>query len=101
MAFSWAVLASCFGQSKASVVQNSTNKTPQQAYHEGAVLIDVRTPEEFALGHMSGSINIPLQIIDQNIAEIRIMKKPVVLVCRSGRRSAQAQSILLEQGLTE
>jgi rhodanese-related sulfurtransferase len=58
-------------------------------------LIDVRTPEEFASGHIQGAVNIPVQELPQRLSEIS-MDEPVVLYCRSGNRSAQAAQILDE-----
>ncbi|MFD1293296.1 rhodanese-like domain-containing protein [Lutibacter holmesii] len=57
----------------------------------GQVIIDVRTPEEFANGHIEGAININL--FDKNF-ESKLLKldksKPVFIYCRSGRRTATA-----------
>ncbi|MDA0242459.1 MAG: rhodanese-like domain-containing protein [Chloroflexi bacterium] len=61
------------------------------------VLIDVRTPEEFASGHIAGAINIPVDEVSQRLAEFPT-DQPVVLYCRSGNRSAQAASILTSAG---
>lgn len=66
---------------------------------KGAVVIDVRTYEEFASGHIKGSKNIPLQIISGKVAEIKKLNQPVIVCCRSGMRSAQAASILKAQGI--
>jgi len=57
------------------------------------ILIDVRTPGEFAGGHIEGAININVQEIGQRLDEIP-SDKPIVLYCRSGNRSAQAARIL-------
>jgi rhodanese-related sulfurtransferase len=65
----------------------------------GAVLIDVRTPEEFAAGHARGSRNIPLQRIDSAVGELKKLGKPVVLVCASGNRSGRATAFLRQQGI--
>ena len=67
-------------------------------YKEAAV-IDVRTPQEFAGGHIGGSINIPLQEISQKVDEIKRMGKPVVLCCASGNRSGQAAVYLNNFGI--
>ena len=61
------------------------------------VLIDVRTPEEFAAGHIAGSVNIPLDQVSRRLAEFPT-DKPVVLYCRSGNRSAQAADLLTNAG---
>lgn len=61
-------------------------------------LIDVRTPEEFADGHIEGAINFPLDNI-YNFEKLNIDKESIILVyCRSGNRSSQAQKILEKKG---
>lgn len=62
-------------------------------------IIDVRTPGEFMGGHVSGSINIPLQLIPERVEEIRSMKQPIVLCCASGGRSGQATAFLRGHGI--
>lgn len=63
-------------------------------------LIDVRTPEEFASGHLPNAINIPLQEMSSRLGEIS-QDEPVVLYCRSGNRSGQAAQLLGEEGFTQ
>ncbi|HVF15887.1 MAG TPA: rhodanese-like domain-containing protein [Steroidobacteraceae bacterium] len=63
------------------------------------VLLDVRTPEEFAAGHIPGAINMPHDQLPNRLAEIAGAKnKDVVVYCRTGRRSAIAQETLTAQG---
>lgn len=64
----------------------------------GAYLVDVRTPEEFAEGHVNASVNIPLDQIAQHIEELR-GKSHVIVFCRSGARSGMARTILLQAGI--
>ena len=66
----------------------------------GAVLIDVRTEEEYAEGHIPGSVNIPLQSIQDigTVAEDKLT--PLFVYCRSGRRSGEAETLLKEAGYT-
>jgi len=66
----------------------------------GASIIDVRTPGEYQTGHIKGTINIPLQSLNSNIARIK-KDKPVITCCASGMRSASAKSILLSNGFAE
>lgn len=61
-------------------------------------VIDVRTPMEFAGGHVEGSLNIPLDTIDQKINEILEMNKPIILCCASGMRSFSAYQYLTQKG---
>lgn len=65
---------------------------------EGALLLDVRTPEEFAEGHLEGAKNIPVGELEKRLAEVGDKGRPVVVYCRSGRRSESAKGILLKAG---
>lgn len=71
----------------------------EEFIQKDAVIIDVRTYEEFASGHIKNSKNIPLQIIDSKIKEIKQLNKPVIVCCRSGMRSGQANAILKRNGI--
>lgn len=64
---------------------------------EGAFLVDVRTPGEFAGGHVKGSVNIPLDKVATQLGKFKD-KKNIVVFCRSGNRSSQAKSILEQYG---
>lgn len=64
----------------------------------GALLLDVRTPQEFAAGHIDGAVNIPVQELSGRMDELKDKERPIVVYCRSGARSGQAQSMLQGQG---
>jgi rhodanese-related sulfurtransferase len=66
------------------------------------LLVDVRQPEELTgpLGVLSGAKNIPLSEFGRRFAEVP-KDRSVVLICRSGHRSAQALSFLKSQGYTQ
>lgn len=66
---------------------------------QGAYLVDVRTPVEYAEGHVKGSVNIPLNTVASQLAKFK-NKKNIVVFCRSGGRSSQAKSILEQHGFT-
>jgi phage shock protein E len=66
---------------------------------KGAVIIDVRTVGEFREGHIKGAKNIPLDTVFSKVEEIKKLNKPVIVCCRSGMRSAQANSILKNSGI--
>lgn len=72
----------------------------RQLVEAGARVIDVRTPEEFALGHVPGAVNIPFEQVASRVAEVGDPSKPVVLYCRSGRRSGIAARALQDLGFT-
>ena len=62
-------------------------------------IVDVRTPGEFSVGNVAGSINIPLQDIPKRIEELKNLRTPLVLCCASGNRSGQVYSYLALQGI--
>jgi rhodanese-related sulfurtransferase len=64
---------------------------------KGAQIIDVRTATEYKLGHIRGSLNIPLQTLNQSLGKIK-KDSPVITCCASGMRSASASSILKSAG---
>ncbi len=65
----------------------------------GAVIVDVRTTSEFREGHIKGSKNMPLDTISASVETIKKFQKPIIVCCRSGMRSAQAASILKNNGI--
>ena len=67
---------------------------------DGAVLLDVRTPDEFRQGHIPGSINVPLQSIDKVADMIDNKTAPIFVHCLSGSRSRQAAAVLQQLGYT-
>ncbi len=78
----------------------STSTVSIEEYLEnGAVVIDVRTEQEFAEGHVQGSKNIPLNTISFQIDDIKKIGKPIITCCRSGARSGSAASILKQNGI--
>lgn len=64
---------------------------------EGATLLDVRTPAEYAQGHVDGALNVPVQELPGGASAID-RDHPVVVYCRSGGRSAQAARLLAGEG---
>ena len=71
----------------------------KEKIESGAVLIDVRSPGEFASGHINGSVNIPLDRIG---SQLQVLKKdkPIVVFCRSGNRSKAAKGLLEQKGFS-
>ena len=66
----------------------------------GAMLLDVRTPEEYRSGHIPGSKNIPLQTIDRVGAVAENKDTALYVYCQSGARSRQAAGMLKQMGYT-
>lgn len=71
----------------------------KEIINEGAFLVDVRTAGEFAGGNVKGSVNIPLDRLSAQLVKFK-NKKNIIVFCRSGNRSAQAKSILQQNGFT-
>jgi rhodanese-related sulfurtransferase len=69
-------------------------------FQDGAYLLDVRTPEEWDEFHVEGSTLIPLNELSSRMSEVP-MDQDVVIVCRSGNRSAQARDLLTGAGFSQ
>ena len=66
----------------------------------GAVLLDVRTPQEYGEGHIPGSVNAPLQSLSAGEALPSDQNAPLFVYCHSGARSSQAVRLLARRGYT-
>jgi phage shock protein E len=66
--------------------------------NEGTI-VDVRTREEFAGGHVVDSTNIPLQELEQQMDVLQALPQPLILCCASGGRSGMAQTMLSQKGI--
>ena len=64
---------------------------------KGALVIDVRTPQEFISGHAKKSKNIPLNVLKSKTASLK--GKEIILVCKSGGRAGIAKSLLRKEGI--
>jgi rhodanese-related sulfurtransferase len=70
------------------------------ATESGPRLLDVRTPAEFTTAHIPGSYNVPLDLLREHRTELREhLDQDVVLICRSGARAGQAETLLAQTGL--
>ncbi len=67
---------------------------------KGGIIIDVRTPGEYAGGHIKGSVNIPLAALQGQLGKLK-KEKPVITCCASGMRSGSARTMLLANGFAE
>ena len=66
----------------------------------GAILLDVRTPQEYREGRIPGSKNVPLQELDRIAAVAARRDTPLFVYCHSGARSSQAVRLLARMGYT-
>ena len=80
----------------------STLEATQLINRKGAVVLDVRSAEEFAGGHLPSARNLPLDDVEQKVVQmIKNKTAPVLIVCKSGQRSARAQTLLRNLGYAE
>jgi rhodanese-related sulfurtransferase len=68
---------------------------------DGSNVVDVRMPEEFRMGHVRGSVNIPMNEVEERLDELRAMGTPLLLCCASGARSGNVTVYLKECGLQD
>src|SRR5690606_7527504 len=68
-----------------------------QTIQNNVVLLDVRTPDEFAEGSVEGAVNIPLSVLEKECSQFKNHEN-IVVFCRSGARSGNAQIILQQHG---
>ncbi|PDS22671.1 rhodanese-like domain-containing protein [Flavobacterium branchiophilum] len=86
------IFSSIFGSN-----QDSQNQLAS-IINDNAFLVDVRSKDEYESGHVEGSVNIPLDQIQANMAQFKNQKN-IVVFCRSGNRSGQAKVILERNGI--
>lgn len=77
-----------------------------EAAHErvklGAFLLDVRSPGEFAEGHLAGAVNVPVNELEATMASLPADRsREIVVYCRTGMRSARARKLLLTAGFSK
>lgn len=86
-----------------TVIMKMTHQQAIEAMNQdnSIVLVDVRTPQEYAEGYVEGAINIPLDTIENNFERLIPNKETrLFIICRSGNRSAEASLILKKLGYT-
>lgn len=103
----FAALTIYFAYSKGWIFASFETISPAQAQElltkekEKVFLLDVRTPDEFAQGHIQDSTLVPVQLLSQNLSELdEIKNKKIVVYCASGMRSVSASRILSKHGFT-
>ena len=69
------------------------------ALENQAIIVDVRTVEEFRSGHVKGAMNIPLHNLEAQSAKLAAKGKTIITCCRSGMRSKNAEAILKSKGI--
>lgn len=96
------LLWSFFGNRLRGVKEVNCAAALQLINHKEACILDVREPDEFKAGHLLNSKSIPLGKLRDRVGELeRYREKPIVLVCRSGQRSATACALLDKEGFAQ
>jgi rhodanese-related sulfurtransferase len=93
------LLAGCSSTGSATTVNLNVSEFSQKITEPGVIIVDVRTPEEFASGHIEGALNIDFN--SGNFANEITRLNPsetYAVYCRSGSRSGQAASIMHKAG---
>ena len=103
LAFCLLMLCSCGAEDKQNEEKNDTTvitcSEKDKLVKDGAILIDVRTAQEYSEGHLEGSINLDVNSISVNIEKLVTDKETkIVVYCRSGNRSATAKDVLTNLG---
>jgi len=95
------LMSACTTTDTANALQNEvTTKEAYQLREDGAFVLDVREPDEWETGHIPGATLIPLGELESRVSELP-QDQPIVVVCRSGNRSATGRDILLSAGFTQ
>lgn len=89
-ALAWASLAGC--------ATDVTGVEAHRLVERGALLLDVRSREEYAEGHIEGSTNLPVEELGRRTAEVGPKQRTVVVYCHSGARAGAAVVILHRAG---
>ncbi len=96
--FIWPTIAKLFSRGREVGVAEAV----QLINRKDAVIVDVREPNEFKNGRIPHARNIPVDRINERVKELEKLKtKPLLLVCQTGSRSAQACGGLLKDGFAQ
>jgi len=85
--------------SACSKVSDEDLQIAHKAYKNGAIIIDVRTREEYRQKHIDKAVNIPLQLLEKYLEHLPL-DKAFITYCRSGSRSKMAAEFLRKNGFT-
>ncbi len=93
-------LTACGGSGE-QVINLKVNEFAQKIADPAVVILDVRTPAEFASGHIAGAVNVDFESgsFDQDIQKLE-NSQTYAVYCRSGNRSGQATSIMAKNGFS-
>jgi phage shock protein E len=78
---------------------SDSNAKVKELLAKGALIVDVRSPAEYSTGHITQSVNIPLNRIPDKVTELKRKNRPIITCCRSGARSGMAADQLKAAGI--
>lgn len=70
----------------------------KQLVDNGALILDVRSPAEYAGGHVKGSVNVPLNQLNTYVRKLKNKEQIIITCCASGMRSGSAKNFLEAEG---
>lgn len=79
--------------------QNLEFENIQEYLDKNAVILDVRTDEEYNQGHVENSLHIVLDDLEYEIDQLKELDKPIITCCRSGARSERAKDLLIDHDI--
>lgn len=92
------VVSKIYNKNYMSILNTLFGKNEEANYKElvkqGAIVLDVRSKEEFEGGHVKGAVNIPLDVLSANLQKLGGKDACVITCCMSGGRSGLAKNIL-------
>jgi rhodanese-related sulfurtransferase len=93
---------SVFGNRIRGIQEADCLASLQLINHKNALVLDVREADEYQAGHVLNAKHIPLGKLSERLGELeKYRNQPIVVVCRSGKRSASACATLVKQGYTQ
>lgn len=96
------VLFTSFAWAATPVIEQSEVLTQIKSPQPNVVILDVRSAEEFAEGHIPGAMNIDYRELGQHLTKLSAHKNDKIIVhCRSGRRAAVAEKLLINNGFSQ
>ena len=93
-------LEGCARSAEKSASVSSSELLSWMDQGRGSLVLDVRSPEEYASGHVPGAVNIPYAELPDRISELGGPSAEVVVYCESGRRAGVAEEVLRQAGFS-
>ncbi len=90
-----------FGSRNLPYSEMSPQSAAEKIGNQEVMVVDVREPNEYAQGHIAGSLLIPLGQLSHRVEELGNKEREIIMVCRSGNRSSYAAEYLAGQGFNK